>query len=136
MINATLMATGGQCAQTAMQIDQRLRHELLFRDVHSKVLSPLVSAIFGLLDFPSRAVLYCVRLERLRRLWTRCISIKRCSRDAEPVGNILHRQLAGVHECLDGLDIFGLKFPGPPPIPAAGASATHSAINRACFRDH
>jgi hypothetical protein len=39
----------------------------------------------------------CVRLERLRRLWNRCIPIKSCSRDAESVGNILHLQLAGVH---------------------------------------
>jgi len=54
---ATLMAAGGQCAQTAVQIDQRLRHELLFRHVHSKVSSPLVSAIFGLLDFASWRVL-------------------------------------------------------------------------------
>jgi hypothetical protein len=30
MINATVMAAGGRCAQTAMQIDQRLRNELLF----------------------------------------------------------------------------------------------------------
>ncbi len=47
------MAAGGQRAQTAMQIDQRLRNELLFRHVHSKVSSPFVSAIFGLLDFAS-----------------------------------------------------------------------------------
>jgi len=50
---ATLMAAGGQCAQTSMQIDQRLRHELLFRHVHSKVSSPIVSAIFGLSHFAS-----------------------------------------------------------------------------------
>ena len=91
------MAAGGQCAQTVMQIDQDLRNELLFKHVHSKVSSPLVSAIFGLLDFPSWRGLYCMRLERLRRLWTRCIPIKSCSRDAESVGNILHRQFAGVH---------------------------------------
>jgi hypothetical protein len=34
--HATLMAAGGQCGQTAMQIDQGLRNELLFRHVHSK----------------------------------------------------------------------------------------------------
>jgi hypothetical protein len=68
---------GGQCAQTAMQIDQRLRNELLFRHGHSKISSPLVSAIFGLLDFASWRGLYCVCLEHLSRLWGRCISIKR-----------------------------------------------------------
>jgi hypothetical protein len=52
---ATLMAADGKCIQTAMQIDQRLRNELLFRHVHSKVSSPLVSDIFGLLDFFSWA---------------------------------------------------------------------------------
>ena len=31
--HATLMAASGQCAQTAMQIDQRLRNDLLFRRV-------------------------------------------------------------------------------------------------------
>jgi hypothetical protein len=71
------MAAGGQRVQTAMKIDQRLRNKLLFRHVHSKVLPPLVSAIFGLLDFASWRCLYRVRLEQLRRLWTRPISIKR-----------------------------------------------------------
>ena len=63
--HATLMAASGQCAQAAMQIDQRFRNDLLFRHVHSKVSSPLVSAIFGLLDFPSWRGLYCVRLSAL-----------------------------------------------------------------------
>jgi hypothetical protein len=52
--DTTLMAARGQCAQTAMQIDQCLRNELLFRHVHSKVSSLLVSAIFGLLGETTR----------------------------------------------------------------------------------
>jgi hypothetical protein len=75
--HATLMAAGGQRIQTAMQIDQRLRNELLFRHVHSKASSPLLSAIFGLLDFARLRSLYRVGRERLSQLWPRCISIKR-----------------------------------------------------------
>ena len=74
---ATLTAAGGQCAQTAMQIDQRLRHELLFRHVlprfRRRLFLPFLASHISL----AGTGLYRVRLEQLRYLWTRRISIKR-----------------------------------------------------------